>query len=1050
MPDIHGSFLTFVADDDLWLAELNREGRPVQGYRLSTSVGLIQSPRFAPDGQVIAYAGIDANQVDLYMIPIRGGEVKRLTYDGIIDCLGWLSSREVLVSTAARAAFRGFAELMAIDCKTGASRFLELGLANRFCQNEHAIVVGRNCLDAARWKRYQGGTAGHFWIKRSRQKKYQRLLPGIKHNVTDPALIGQRLYFVSDFEGVANIYSTDLKGTKIKRHTDHETFYVRNMATDGHRLIYQAGGDLYVHELGRDRSYLIPIEITTSATQTTPYYLSAQESLDDADISFDGSHLAAVIQGHLVMSQPWRGGGVSLDTDRAARYTNPTFSLSGKALFAAVSRYTGEEQLVRFDLVTKKSKVFAGEWGRIWSITAGDRYLAVTTNRNELWLVNSSTGARRLVDSTPFGGPSSVTFSPDKKWLVYSLPIKNRTQECLKIYNLKSQKSKVLIDPVLSDSDPAFDPTGSHLFFLGIRDFRAEYQDTHFDLTFPAARRIYAAVLDPESPDILSQHLQPTEPDLPEMKGKKQNKSKKKRRATIQFSGVNHRIVALPIKLDHYSHLNAAENKLFYLKERDELSDLWCYQLQEGKEEIFQRDVVRYQLGAGGTMIFMELTDGRHRLVPSDKPPDQENMDRDRLGGWIATEKIKTYIEPRSEWRQMYREAWLLQREHFWNDEMSRINWQAVYKKYLPLIDRVLTRHEFSDVLWEMQGELGTSHCYEFGGFYPQVPPDIITGKLGCDVKFAQGELTITKVYEGDSWIPQAASPTLNANLALKPQDRLVAVDGERIRRPDDLARLLAAKAEIPVQLEFMRKGRRRTESALVKPLANEMPLRYRHAVNQAKNFVTQMTAGRIAYLHIPDMGPQGYEEFYRQFLGARSAQGLIIDVRFNGGGHISPLILRILAQKVLGYELTRWNGIQRFPDTAFDGPIVALTNEHAGSDGDIFCHSFKLLKIGPLIGKRTWGGVIGIDNKYQLKDRGITTQPEYGFWFKDVGFAVENYGTDPDIEVEITPDDYRAGTDPHLQRAISEALRLLEVGPMEKTRFIPPNLRPPRLPKKS
>jgi tricorn protease len=455
--------------------------------------------------------------------------------------------------------------------------------------------------------------------------------------------------------------------------------------------------------------------------------------------------------------------------------------------------------------------------------------------------------------------------------------------------------------------------------------------------------------------------------------------------------------------------------------------------------------------------------------------------------------RLKVSVHPQGEWEQMFREAWRLQRDHFWTEDMSEVDWQTVYHRYFALIPRVSTRGEFSDLMWEMQGELGTSHAYEFGGDY-RARPYYGQGFLGAELAWngEAGGYRVGELVVGDVWDANTNSPLAAPGVDIKPGDIIVAVNGQKLDAETSPAQMLVnqagqevlltllahpktasngngsngsgneveAKSVTDVILQDVRpegntpqkdaeeekaanaevesvlpdaappmggtEGSANVRTVVVKTIGSEAPARYRKWVNDNRRKVHEATDGRVGYLHIPDMGAEGYAEFHRGYLAEVDRDALIIDVRYNGGGHVSQLLLEKLARRRLGYDLSRWGGLTPYPVESVSGPLVALTNEHAGSDGDIFCHSFKMLKLGPLVGKRTWGGVIGISPRHPLVDGTVTTQPEYSHWFEDVGWEVENYGTDPDIEVDITPQDYRNGDDPQLARAIQEAMQLI------------------------
>ncbi|MEP7140257.1 MAG: S41 family peptidase [Caldimonas sp.] len=403
----------------------------------------------------------------------------------------------------------------------------------------------------------------------------------------------------------------------------------------------------------------------------------------------------------------------------------------------------------------------------------------------------------------------------------------------------------------------------------------------------------------------------------------------------------------------------------------------------------------------------------------SDGPPS-------RKSGWIDLERLRVSIEPRREWRQMLREVWRLQRDQFWSEAMSGVDWPAAYAMYAPLVDRVATRGELSDLIWEMQGELGTSHAYEMGGDHRK-PPAVALGYLGAETRFDPVDRSweITRIVRGDAWDASADSPLNAIGVEARVGERIVAVGGQRLSAGAPPQSLLVHQAGAKVELTLKRDASpdAPTREVVVAALADEVPARYREWVEKNRAWVHAQSKGRVGYLHLPDMQAAGYAEFHRYFAGECDRDALVVDVRYNRGGHVSQLLLEKVARRRIAYTLSRWSTPTSYPDEAVAGPVVCLTNEHAGSDGDIFSHCFKLMKLGPLVGTRTWGGVVGIWPRHMLVDGTQTTQPEYAFWFSDVGWAVENYGTDPDIEVDNAPQDAAAGRDRQLEVAVATAL---------------------------
>ncbi|MGZ8786342.1 MAG: S41 family peptidase, partial [Acidimicrobiia bacterium] len=473
---------------------------------------------------------------------------------------------------------------------------------------------------------------------------------------------------------------------------------------------------------------------------------------------------------------------------------------------------------------------------------------------------------------------------------------------------------------------------------------------------------------------------------------------------------------------------------------------LESYDFAQEKVETVTEGMSTFSVSLNGEVLAV-WGGNKLRVVPiawkeAEKKPDEPGRD----SGFVDLSRIRIEVVPALEWRQMYREAWRLQRDQFWIESMAGIDWTAIHDRYLPLVDRVGSRAEFSDLMWEMQGELGTSHAYELLGDY-RPEPRWFQGFLGADLELRGRTWRIDRIPRGDSWDESAASPLTAPGLDIEEGDALLAVDGRLVDSTVSPYERLVDRAGRTVHLT-VRRGRRNPRVVAVNALRSEETLRYRDWVERNRAHVHEEADGQVGYVHVPDMGPWGYAEFHRYFGTEVDRYGLIIDVRQNRGGHVSPLLLEKLARRRVGYDLTRWGQPQSYPEDAPMGPMVALTDEYSGSDGDIFSHAFKLFGLGPLIGKRTWGGVVGIYPRHALVDGTITTQPEFSFWFEDVGWGVENYGTDPDIEVDIKPQDYRDGRDPQMERAVSEVLKLIrKLKPAVPEFETPPSRVAPRLP---
>jgi tricorn protease len=521
----------------------------------------------------------------------------------------------------------------------------------------------------------------------------------------------------------------------------------------------------------------------------------------------------------------------------------------------------------------------------------------------------------------------------------------------------------------------------------------------------------------------------------------------------IDLEDIERRVVGFPVPEGRYRRvLGLKDGKVLYSRYPVEgaLNESWMpgvppakgtllsYDFEEQKEETLVEKISDFALSRDAEALIYRAGRRLRVLRAGAKPDEKAGEKPGRESGWLDLGRVKVSVLPGAEWRQMFREAWRLQRDQFWTPDMAQVDWVVIHDRYLPLVARVASRAEFSDLMWEVQGELGTSHCYELGGDY-RPEPEYKMGFLAATFEYDDETdgWRVTDLVHGDVWDEKAGSPLHRPGVDVAVGDVLIAINGRRLSRDLSPGAGLVNLAGNEVVLTLAGTDGAPLRSVTVKTLKSELPARYRAWVEANRRRVHQATEGRVGYVHIPDMGPRGYAEFHRGYLAEVDREALVIDVRFNSGGHVSPLILEKLARRRIGYDITRWD--ERpvpYPPESVMGPMVVLTNEHAGSDGDIFSHGFKLLGLGPLLGKRTWGGVVGIWPRHALVDGTVTTQPEFSFWFQDVGWGVENYGTDPDIEIDNTPQDYARGVDAQLERTIEEIVRLLETNPPQLPDF--------------
>lgn len=1064
-PALHGDTLVFVSEDDLWSV-------PVAGglaRRLTAAPGAASFPVFSPDGRRLAFTGRDDGAPDAYVMDAEGGDPRRITWcAGLTQTVGWSADgREVIVATDAGQPFRGYQHLVAVRADgSGAPRPLKMGparaisLAPAAGRHGKGVVIGRNSGDPARWKRYRGGTAGTLWIDRDGSGGFVPLvrLPG---NLASPMWVGERVYFLSDHEGHGNLYSCRPDGADVVRHTHHEDFYVRFPSTDGRRIVYHAGADLFVFDPASGTAGKVDVRTPSARAQRNRRYVEASRWLESADLSPAGNALVAVVRGGAHAIGLWDGAPSRLSPAGPVRVRLARHLADG-ARVVAVSDEGGEEAVAVFALDGGAARRIDADVGRVLDLVAapaGDR-VALANHRQEVWVIDVGTGAARTVERSPFDRIDGLAWSPDGRWLAYGFADTRRTSS-IHLYDAVEDAVHRVTRSDFRDGQPSFDPEGRFLYFVSYRVFDPVYDSHVFDLGFPKGGR---PCLLPLRRDVASPFPGPhrtskapagaepppaSPPAAPPAAGTgtaataPQVRPSEVAAVSIDLEGIERRVLAFPVPEGRYVGTLAAKGRAFFLSVPVEGSldgDSWrsaeppakglleAWSFDDDKVVPVADRVTSASLSASGRTLLVRS--GRRVRVFSAAGKASDLTARDdasRETGWVDLDRLRVPVVPGDEWKQIFREAWRLQRDQFWTPDLQGIDWVEVHDRYLPLVDRVATRAEFSDLLWELQGELGTSHAYEMGGDY-RPAPSFPQGFLGADLALDDdtGTWRVASVPQGDSWEPRVASPLAAPGTDVAAGDHLLAVNGEAVGRDVSPASRLVHAAGKDIVLT-LRRGAGEARRLPVRALGDETGLRYRDWVERNRATVHAATGGRVGYLHVPDMGPRGWAEFHRAYGAEVDRLGLVVDVRWNGGGHVSALLLEKLARRRRGYCASRWMAPSPYPDDAPVGPMVAITNEYAGSDGDMFSHNFKLYGLGPLVGKRTWGGVVGIWPRHALVDGTITTQPEFSFWFQDVGFAIEGHGTEPDVEVEITPQDHAAGRDPQLARAIALVLERIE-----------------------
>ena len=1037
-PTINGETVAFCSEDDLWTV-------PAAGgvaRRLTANLAETTRPRLSPDGRLLAFTSREEDHPEAWVMPAEGGDARRLTFLGAptTAVVGWSPDGRVVVISAAGQPFRAWTMPLLVDPQTGAVEPLPIGPCRdlSWAPDGRGLTIARHAFDPARWKRYRGGTAGQLWVDRGGDGAFRRVLSDLDGtaNLATPMWVGNRIYFISDHEGVGNLYSVRPTGADLRRHTDHDEFYVRFPASDGERIVYQHAAELWLFDPRTDTTERIEIETHSPRVQRHRRFVPADAFLTGFSVHPDGRSVVVETRGQLFDLPLWEHAARPLGPGSGVRQRLGVWMPDGQTL-VAVSDEGGEEHLVVIDGAGSRRLEVSDDIGDVHELVAapaGDARVAVVNQRHELWVVDVPGGSARRLDASDAGELAEVAWSPDAAWLAYACA-GTTTTRAIRLVEVAGGRVHRVTREEFRDFAPAWDPSGRFLYFLSARVFDPVPDEHYFDLGFPQTVKPFVVPL-------RAGDASPFRPAPRPMKAVTGANADGGAEVVVELDGIERRAVELPVEVGRYLQIAALPDALLLLSAPvtglasrvfggDEPPQFTIEKIEvpSGRKTPLVPAVNGFAVSRDQSTLVYRAGRRLRAIAAGEKPPEGEAGGGDEPGrqsGWLDLGRVRVSVDPGAEWRQMYREAWRLQRDYFWDADMTGVDWQHVHDRYLPVLDRVAARSEFADLMWDMQGELGTSHAYEQGGDY-RPTPSYGLGFLGADLALDRsGRWKVERIVRADHWEPGKGSPLEAPGVDVREGDTILAVNGRPVGRERPPAAELVHQAGLDVELTVADVRGRKPRQVVVTTVPAEEPLRYRAWVEDRRRYVHDATDGRVGYLHVPDMVAQGYAEFHRAFRLEALRDGLIVDVRDNNGGFVSQLLLEKLARRRVGYDLLRYAPPEPYPSDSAGGPMVCVTNQNAGSDGDIFSHCFKLFGLGPLIGTRTWGGVIGINVVRKLVDGGLTTQPQASFWFTDVGFGVENYGTDPDIVVDRTPQDWAADADPQLDRAIAVITREL------------------------
>jgi tricorn protease len=1049
-PAISASHVAFVYAGDLFVADLNGGATPTNVRRLTTDDGVESNPVFSPDGKTIAFSAQYDGNTDVFTVPLTGGAPTRLTWHPVADIVqGFTPDGKSVLFTSQRATFTGrYAQLFTVPVAGGIEEALPIPNAARATYSPDGQRIAYNPLGARhqQWKQYRGGTVSRLWLYNIKGHAIEKIpQPASRSNDTDPMWVGDTVYFRSDRNGEFNIFGYDTKSKQVRQVTRHTDFPVLTAGAGAGRIVYEQAGVLHVLDPQSGTSKRLSIGVASDLRETRARFVKGVRWIRDAALSPTGARAAFGFRGEIVTVPGEKGDVRNLTNSVDAHDRFPAWSPDGRSI-AWFSDKSGEYQLY---IGTQDGKgepraiKLTGEGfynAPVWS--PDSQKIAYFDNSQSVYWLDVKSGVSKKVASQPIYGPVviiSYSWSPDSKWLAYAMD--NQAMiTTVYVHSIEQGKSFQVSDGLSDVSGPAFDKSGKYLFFFASTDAGPGndwFAQSNADMRTTSG--IYLAVLpndvvsplaresDEEKPGAADKPADPKPEEKPAAPTPEDKTPKKDVPFRIDLEGLEYRILDLPIPPAALSNLQTGTaGQVYYLKTVDGRSSLNRYDLTTRKNETLLPEVSSYIVSADGKKLLYR-NGTAWSIVPTTRAIQPSE-------GRIAADTIEVRLDPRAEWKQIFDEAWRINRDYFYAPNMHGVNWVSARDKYAALLPHAATRADLNRILQWMSSELSVGHHNVGGGDSLAEPRNVPGGLLGADYEVANGRYRLKKVFGGLNWNPQMRAPLTEPGVNAKVGEYILAVNGRDLRPPANLYSLFENTSGKIVELTLgPNADGSGSRTVQVVPIANEGALRNRDWVEGNLKKVDKATGGRVAYVYVPNTGGSGHTYFKRYFYPQVHKDGVIVDERFNGGGSVADYYIDILRRPFIANWAMRYGADLKTPFASIQGPKAMIIDETAGSGGDLLPWMFHKYKMGPLIGQRTWGGLVGILGFPVLMDGGSITAPNLAIWTPEDGWIVENEGVPPDIEVEQTPADVIAGRDPQLEKAIEVVMADLKKNPPAK-----------------
>ena len=1035
-PTISQEYVVFVHANDLW--KVAKSGG--NAIRLTSNEGAETLPRFSPDGKTIAFTGQYDGNTDVYIIPVEGGEPKRLTWHPGADFVsGWTPDGKHVLFASARVGVPTMeSKFFQVSKDGGMEEPLDIPRAvnGRISSDGKSIAYQQIAFWDPEWRNYRGGQAKPIWIvdMKSHALKLTPQTDNERH--TQPIWHGDKVFFLSERDYANNIWSFDPKSEKLKQETFHADFDIKNHDSNGTEVVYEQGGYLHILNPSTGVSNQLEINVNGDFHWARERWEEVNgRNLSNASLSPTGQRAVFEFRGEIITVPKEKGDARNLTNTSGIADRSPVWSPDGQQI-AWFSDVSGEYQLMIGDqeglskpkaiTLPNKSFYFKPEW------SPDGKHIAFTDTDYNLWIVNIESGAAKIADTERFAHPNrslNPVWSPDSKWVAYARLLDNQFKAIF-AFQIESGKKIQVTDGLADAISPVWDINGEYLYFLASTNFGLN--SGWLDMSSyerPTTRSLYLAVLNKNGKSPL---LPESDEEKPKETEKKEPEKKSDAKTVIiDEEGLWNRIIAVDIPARDYSYLvMGPENFLFYTESVPFQQGLVLhrYNFKERKTEMYLSGI-SFATASQDRKSLLYQTNGNWGIVESTGGPKKAGD-----GNLKALANFKVKINPKEEWEQIFREGWRYQRDFLYVDNVHGAPWNDIYNWYKPWVSHVKHRGDLNYIVDILGGEVAVGHSYTSGGDFPDIK-SVTIGLLGADYEVHQGKYRISKIYSAESWNPNLIAPLSIPGIDVKEGDYILEINGVEINASENFYGYFEGTANRQVKIRVNNKpGTEGSRWVTVVPIANENQLRMMSWVESNRRKVDELSGGKLAYVYIPNTGNPGYTYFNRYYFSQQDKKGAVIDERNNGGGSAADYMVDIMARDLHGYFNSKAGDRRPFttPMAGIWGPKVMLINERAGSGGDLLPYLFNKMEIGPLIGTKTWGGLVGTWDTPPFIDGGRMVAPRGGFFDINGEWAVEGVGISPDIAVEQTPKEVIQGKDPQLETAVKEALRLLETEGVE------------------